>query len=81
MNKIKKLLRKIPKHDHRNISKMIIKIFQHDIMGVDYKKLKKHKHVYRVRIGNYRIIYYDNGKNIDIKSIRRRNEGTYRNIS
>ena len=45
--------------------------------SLDRKKLKGYEYLYRVRVGNYRIIYYDDGKEIDLKAIKKRDESTY----
>ena len=38
--------------------------------------------IYRVRVGNWRIIYLvnDNGETVEVGSVRRRSERTYKNI-
>lgn len=43
-------------------------------------KLKGHQDLYRVRLGNYRIIFKTASKPIEIVRISRRNSQTYENL-
>ena len=55
----KKFIDKLPKNEKIRIIKAIEKLPD----GVDIKKLKGHDNVYRLRIGDYRILYtVDNGE-------------------
>ena len=55
----KKFIDKLPKNEKIRIIKAIEKLPE----GVDIKKLKGHDNVYRLRIGDYRILYtVDNGE-------------------
>jgi mRNA-degrading endonuclease RelE of RelBE toxin-antitoxin system len=78
MDRIEKLLRRIPKKDRLKIEEDLQHLFHRDFHTLDRDKLKGHKHTYRIRTGNYRIIYDDDGKTIILKAIKRRNEGTYK---
>ena len=49
----KKFIDKLPKNEKIRIIKAIEKLPD----GVDIKKLKGHDNVYRLRIGDYRILY------------------------
>ena len=77
VDKIKKLLRKVSSHDRDRLENTVRKIFRRDHTGIDCRKLKGYEHIYRVRVGNYRIMYYDDGKEIILKAVKRRDESTY----
>lgn len=77
MEKLEKLFRKIPKNDRIRIEEALRHIDARNFMNLDRQKLKGYDHIYRIRVGNYRIIYYDDGEDIVLKAIRRRDESTY----
>lgn len=77
MNNIEKLLRKISKKDRILIEKALELLYLRHFQTLELKKLKGYQHIYRIRTGNYRIIYYDDGAEIILKAIRRRDESTY----
>ena len=52
-----------------------------DVSTLDIKKLKGVDDIYRVRIGNLRIIFKKEPKDIRILDIGRRDENTYRDFS
>ena len=80
-DKITKLLSKLTKQDLKPIRKTLEQINKLELEGLDIKSLKGQSGVYRVRVGNYRIIFIINqNKKTSILSIGRRNEGTYRDI-
>lgn len=55
----KKFIDKLPKNEKQRIVKAIEKLPE----GEDIKKLKGHDNIYRLRIGDYRILYtVDNGE-------------------
>ena len=77
MDEIEKLFRKIPKKDRIRIETALRKIFESDFEGLHRQKLKGYDHIYRIRVGNYRIIYFDDGEEIILKAIKKRDESTY----
>lgn len=80
MNKIEKQLRKIPEQHRERIFMTIERLMARDFSGLNRQQLKGHECIFRIRVGNYRIIYYDDGGEIILKAIRRRNETTYRDF-
>ena len=55
----KKFIDKLPKNEKQQIVKAIEKLPE----GEDIKKLKGHDNIYRLRVGDYRILYtVDNGE-------------------
>lgn len=78
MNKIEKLLRKISKKDRASLLMIVEEI----ISGKDISHLKPIKleglELYRIRKGNFRIIFHKEHNDFVIDSIKLRNENTYK---
>ncbi len=80
-DKITKLLSKLSKSDLKRINKVIEQIAKLQLDGLDIKALKGQSGVYRIRVGNYRIIFSINqAKETNILSIGRRSEKTYKDL-
>ena len=80
-DKIAKLLAKLPKKDLIRLKVVISKIVVSQYDGLDIKVLTGNKNIYRVRVGNYRIIFSVISKeDTEIISIARRNEKTYKDL-
>lgn len=77
MEKIEKQLRKIPKKYQERIFAAMAQITARQFTALNRKQLKGFDHLFRVRVGNYRIIYFDDGETIDFESVRKRDEATY----
>jgi mRNA interferase RelE/StbE len=77
MNKIDKFLKKIPKKDRILIEQALKLIFKGHFQGLDLKKLKGYDSIFRIRIGNYRIIFFNDGEGIILKAMKKRDESTY----
>ncbi len=78
MPKLEKLLRKLTKEEQGMVLYILPKFLERKWDKFDLKKLKGHKDIYRVRKGNIRIIFIDLKDDINILSIGRKNEKTYR---
>lgn len=78
MNKIEKLLRKISKKDRETLLYAIEEL----LTGKDTQHLKPTKleglELYRIRKGNFRIIFHKENGIVVIDSIKIRNENTYK---
>ena len=78
MNKIEKLLRKISKKDRESLLLVIEEL----LIGKDISNLKPIKlegiDLYRIRKGNFRIIFHKEQDTVVIDSIKMRNENTYK---
>jgi len=80
-DKITELLSKLSQKDLKHISTTIEKITKLELEGLDLKTLKGQTGMYRVRVGNYRILFSINqNKKPSIVSISRRNEKTYKDV-
>jgi mRNA-degrading endonuclease RelE of RelBE toxin-antitoxin system len=80
-DKIAKLLAKLSKKDLERIQKAIEQIVLLQFEGLDIKTLKGRNDTFRVRTGNYRIIFgFNQNKQPYILSISRRNEKTYKDF-
>lgn len=81
MPDLKKFFFKFNREERGVIETLIEKIISLDWHNLDIKRLKGHKDIFRVRKGNFRIIYNkDKNNQIYILAIERRSEKTYRNI-
>jgi mRNA interferase RelE/StbE len=77
MGKIEKQLRKIPERYRERVFVAIERLMMRDFSALDRKQLRGYENIFRIRVGNYRIIYHDDGEEILLKAIRRRDETTY----
>ena len=80
MDKITKILQKVSKKDSRNIISILEKIKQGKLQNLDIKKLKGHENVFRIRVGDYRIIFQRIEGEYFILEISKRREDTYNNF-
>jgi mRNA-degrading endonuclease RelE of RelBE toxin-antitoxin system len=77
MDKIKKLFEKIAERDRKILKEVVIKLISGDEKGLDIIKVKD-SDFYRLKKGNFRIIFHYENKIIVIDSIKIRNEKTYK---
>ncbi|MBI2055156.1 MAG: type II toxin-antitoxin system RelE/ParE family toxin [Candidatus Sungbacteria bacterium] len=78
MPNLEKLLRKFTDKERAEIEHIIEKIVSRDLKGLNCKKLKGFRNLFRVRKGNIRIIFELAGRKADIINIERRREDTYK---
>lgn len=78
MDEIEKLLRKRKRQDRERLLVALEALKRGDLAGLQIKKLSGSP-FYRVRIGDFRIIFSMNDQNhsIRVESVRIRNERTY----
>ena len=77
MDKIRKLLRRVAKKDRERLLMTIEYLISGNHINLDIRKIKKSEQ-YRVRVGNYRIIFSKMNEKVIIDSIKPRNESTYK---
>lgn len=77
MDKIAKALKKLTNEEKEAVKIILTKINLFNFSGLDIKKLRGHKDIFRVRKGKIRIIYRLNNKKIFILTIERKNDNTY----
>lgn len=75
-DKIKKFLKKLSQKELKLLEEIILQIENNDTAGLDVKKLKGSKNIFRARKGYIRIIYSKSSKT-RILQVSRRNEKTY----
>lgn len=80
MTKIEKQLRKIPEKYRERVFAAIERLMIRDFSTLDRKQLRGYESIFRIRVGSYRIIYHDDGNEITVKAIRKRDETTYRDF-
>lgn len=59
------------------MKEILTKLLSGTLKGLDIKKLKGRNDIFRVRKGDLRIVYRQEGKRIFVLLIERRSEGTY----
>ncbi len=80
MEQWKKQLRKIPRSNQIRVFAALSFIFARNFETLDRLQLKGNENIFRVRVGNYRIIYHDDGDVITLKAIPKRDENTYKDF-
>lgn len=79
MDKITKALLRLSLKERQKVKATLLKLLAGETESLDIKKLKNRDDIFRVRIGNVRIIYRTDPKEkIVILTIARRNEKTYK---
>ncbi len=77
MDKISKALQKLNSEEQKILKDILTNINKGNFSGLDLKKLKGRKDIFRVRKGKMRIIFYKKESVIKILSIERRSDKTY----
>jgi mRNA-degrading endonuclease RelE of RelBE toxin-antitoxin system len=77
MGKLDKFLKKLSKKKQEEVGGFVVDIINNHFDGLDGKKLKGVRDVFRVRKGGIRIIFKKTEKDILIISIERRSDNTY----
>ncbi len=80
MDKMHKLLRKIQPKDALRISIILEKIDGGNVSNLDILKLKGFTDVFRVRVGDYRVIFRKGDTELMILEISKRSDTTYKNF-
>lgn len=79
MDKIEKALKKLSDKERQKIKIVLSKLISGKTANLDIKKLKDRSDIFRLRVGDLRIIYrLDSKEKIQVLSIGRRNEKTYK---
>lgn len=79
MDKISKALTRIPAKQRAIILQATEQIISGDLQNLDIKKLKGSEEIFRVRVGQYRVIFAGNREaGYIVLSIAKRNEQTYK---
>ena len=78
MDYIKKVIDKFPDRDRKRVKVALRKLYLGEVATLDIKKLKGRKDIFRIRVGNIRVIYQQKDGVIIILTISRRSDTTYR---
>jgi len=62
------------------LKKVINNILVGDIKNLDIKKLKGHGNIFRVRIGDIRVVFKKDSESTKLIFVGRRNDVTYKNF-
>ncbi len=79
MDKIEKLLRKISQEDRQRIFKLINDLDQGNQIGFKIIKIKN-SDFYRIKSGNFRVIFHYENNDVVIDAVKLRNKDTYKNL-
>lgn len=77
MDKLAKALAKMPVKDCIKISRIIDRIKTKDFGGLDFKKLSGVNNIYRIRWGDWRIIFSLINDETVILAVEKRSDNTY----
>lgn len=79
MGKLDKILRRFSPKEREIIERLVERILSRNLIGLDTKKLKGLKNLFRVRKGDIRMIFeLVDGKEPRVISIERKSESAYR---
>jgi len=78
MDKIDRFLKKLTKAESTLLIKVIADILEQRTGQYDVKKLKGYRDIYRIRVGNKRIIFRQLLDDIEVLDVSLRNEKTYK---
>jgi len=77
MDKLAKALAKMPDKDRQKILAILIRVRARDYDNMDFKKLAGRDDIYRVRHGDWRIIFYLSKDKVNILAVDKRSDNTY----
>ena len=80
MDKIKIALKKLNTKERSTIAKALEKLTSLNWTGLDIVKLKGTSGIFRIGVGQIRIIFFHSSGEINILELDRRSEKTYRNF-
>jgi len=81
MDKINKALLKLPSKQRQKLIQAFSLVIMGKVEGLNIKKLKGHTDLYRLRIGDTRLIYrHVSGKKPTVMYIGKRDDQTYRDF-
>mgnify|MGYP000045938283 CR=1 FL=1 len=78
MNKIEKFLKKLSHKNRQEIRDILNKVLLEELQGLDIKKLKGHKNLFRVRVGGTRIIFSQEDRSLNVVFIGKRGDSKYK---
>lgn len=77
MDAIGKALKKLSAKERERVKEILAKLALGKTQGLDIKKLQGREDIFRVRKGDIRIVYRENGGVLSVLLIERRSEKTY----
>lgn len=77
MDKAKKFLRKLSNFQQDKIDEILFKIESSNTKDLDIKKLKGHTNLFRVRIGDIRVVFFQDNDIIKVLFIGKRGDSKY----
>ena len=81
MDRMQKLLKKLKEKEREALLLLMLQLERDYRQVPGIRKLTGKKDLYRVRLGNYRLIFRVTQDDVDIVKISRRNDKTYKNLN
>ena len=78
MDKTSKFLKRLSDQDRLKLKKVINNVLAGDIKNLDTKKLKGHGNMFRIRVGNMRIVFKNENNLISLIFVGRKNDVIYK---
>ncbi len=78
MDKLAKFLDRLTAKEKKGLKPILIKLKRLEFGGLDIEKLKNAQDLYRIRKGDFRIIYMVRDGVVYILTIERRSDNTYK---
>ena len=78
MNQVEKLLKKLNANQRAQNETVLLLLYANRLTELNIKKLKGHSDIFRLRAGDYWIIFRRRGQSIAVLDIRKRDDQTYK---
>jgi len=80
MDKITKFLSRLTQKERERVTGALIDIIKGELSSYNRKKMKGYANLYRIRVGDIRIVYMELDGERRIVLVDRRNDNTYRDF-
>jgi mRNA-degrading endonuclease RelE of RelBE toxin-antitoxin system len=80
MDRISKTILRLSKEDAIKAREIVSRIILNDLQGLNVKKLKGFKNLFRIRFGVVRIVFEDLGEVKKIIFVGKRSDNTYKKL-
>jgi mRNA-degrading endonuclease RelE of RelBE toxin-antitoxin system len=78
MDKIQKALVKLPRKYKSIFDLLMLRLYSRDFVGLNLKRLKGHKDMYRIKHGDLRLVFKMDQSGVFVLQVGLRSEKTYR---
>mgnify|MGYP000462868740 CR=1 FL=1 len=78
MDKVSKFLKRLSKQERQKLETVIKDVLIGNIQNIEVKKLSGYKNIFRVRVGDIRIVFENKDGSIKLIFVGRKKEDTYK---